>query len=449
MKRSALYVVAPLVVLAAACGEDPPGKSGNQGAGATGGSTAGTGSSGKSGASGSGVAGSMAGSAPQAGTSAGGSAGANAGAGGSNAGTGGTPSAGSGGSAGVSAGAGGSGGATGGAGASAGEGGSVTAGSGGDAGSSGGGTGGSAGDAGTGGSAGSGGSKLHGGASAAYVCPPGPYGEPLQGMGQVESIGPPTQGQPNYFAFVEGPIWVGSLSKLFFSDNASSPAERIWQVTIGSQPSVFLENSGSNGMALDGDDKLIVADQRGKRITRVDPTSTSPSAAVVLADAGCKPNDVIVRSDGNIYYTAPNENGNGFYRIDPQGTRTGPRTEVTAPNGIVLSPDENTLYVGDVGNRSITAFTLAADGSIGTTGTPFATTTNQTTDGMCVDCAGNVYAGTSNGVEVFSPAGTPIGTVPTGESSNCTFGGTDRKTIFTTSRGVVKSVKLNVPGLPD
>ena len=78
-------------------------------------------------------------------------------------------------------------------------------------------------------------------------------------------------------------------------------------------------------------------------------------------------------------------------------------TQGSRPNGIVLSTDENTLYVGDVGNRTIAKYTLAADGTVMTaTGTNFvAQTMHDTVDGMCVDCAGNVYAGTSNGVEVY------------------------------------------------
>jgi gluconolactonase len=70
-------------------------------------------------------------------------------------------------------------------------------------------------------------------------------------------------------------------------------------------------------------------------------------------------------------------------------------------------------------------------------------------DGMCIDCAGNLYAGTSGGIEVYSFDGKYVGTVPTGGSSNCTFVGTDRKTLCVTSRSVLKSVTLSVPGLPD
>jgi gluconolactonase len=120
------------------------------------------------------------------------------------------------------------------------------------------------------------------------------------------------------------------------------------------------------------------------------------------------------------------------------------------PNGVALSPDETKLYVGNVQSREITAFTLGADGAVDeASSTLFATTMGYTLDGMAVDCAGNVYGSTGTGVEVFSATGKAIGTVPTGEASNATFGGADRKTLYVTSRSVLKAVTLAVPGLPD
>ena len=294
------------------------------------------------------------------------------------------------------------------------------------------------------GSAGSGGgTSLTGGASAAFVCPAdGNYGDPLAGMGAVQEIAAP---QSSYFAFIEGPVWVGSLNTLFFSDNASSPDERIWKlVPPSTTPEIYLEPSGSNGLAIDGNDQLILADQRGKQITRVN--SSGFVEIETLAGPGAyTPNDVIVRSDGNIYFTDP---ASGFYRVSPSGEVSEPNNGVAQPNGAVLSLDENTLYVGDVGNRQIHAFAIDSDGAIGS-GSLFVTATNNTVDGMALDCAGNLYAGTANGVEVFSPEGAALGTVPTGESSNATFGGSDRRTLYVTSRAVLKYVTLAVPGLPD
>ena len=76
-------------------------------------------------------------------------------------------------------------------------------------------------------------------------------------------------------------------------------------------------------------------------------------------------------------------------------------------------------------------------------------TQGDTVDGMAVDCAGNLYVGTRTGAEVYSPDGTLLGTVPTGESSNATFGGANRRTLFVTSHSVLEYVTLGVPGLPD
>jgi gluconolactonase len=291
-----------------------------------------------------------------------------------------------------------------------------------------------------------GGSALHGGSSARFVCAPGAsYGNPLAGMGQVVTISPPTTGPVTFFAYIEGPLWIGSLGKLFFSDNVTP--ERIWQlVPPSTTPSIFLQMSGSNGLAVDNDDKLVLADQAMHRIVRVDP-ATAAFGQVIVPAGNYKPNDLIVRSDNNLYFTDP---ALGFYRVSPTGTLTGPITMVSAPNGIDLSPDENTLYVGDVNMRSITKFPLAADGTVtAASGTLFTMTVNGTVDGLAVDCAGNVYASTSGGVEVFSSAGSPLGTIQTGGVSNVTFGAADRKTLYATFPSAIKAVTLAVPGLPD
>lgn len=401
----------------------------------------------------------------------GGTPAATAGMGGASAGanTGGNPQGGqSTGGAGATAG-GGTGGMTGSAGAGAGSGGSPTGGmagggmasggtgtntggSGGTTGGSGGGgspSGGDSGAAGTG--TGGGNSGLKGGASGAFICPPGAtYGNPLEGMSEVTSIRAPTSGPVTYFAFVEGPLWIGSVGKLFFSDNASSPAERIWMVTPPSTtPEIFLDNSGSNGLAVDNDDKIIAADQRNKRLTRIDPTAATPMPMQVVSTGNAKPNDLIVRSDGNIYFTDPQE-ARAFFRVSPAGMVSEPIKAVGAPNGIALSPDETKLYVGDVEQHTITVFTLADDGSVDESSAKlFATTMGNTLDGFAVDCAGNVYGAASNGVEVFSPDGQALGVVPTGESYNPTFGGPDRKTLYVASRAEIKVVKLAVPGLPN
>jgi gluconolactonase len=293
---------------------------------------------------------------------------------------------------------------------------------------------------------------VNGGASAAFVCPDGPFGNPLQSMGAVQTVSAPST---SFFAFIEGPIWIGSRNRLFFSDNASGP-ERIWQIDAPfTTPSIFMPDSGSNGLAVDNEDQLLVADQSDRRITRVDPTSAAILETVVPA-GNHTPNDLVLRSDENLYFTDPNSGGRGLYRASPSGQLDGPFSQSNtpntpgAPNGVVLSPDENTLYVGDVQQNFVASLALEADGAIDTASAQvFVRTTGDTVDGMAVDCAGNLYVGTRTGVEVYAPNATLIGTVPTGESSNATFGGADRRTLFVTSRSVLKFVTLGVPGLPD
>jgi gluconolactonase len=294
---------------------------------------------------------------------------------------------------------------------------------------------------------------VNGGASAAFVCPDGAaFGDPLAGMGAVQSVSAP-QGA---FSFIEGPVWIGSRGQLFFSDNAPPGSERIWSLAPPfTTPVEFMPSSGSNGLAVDNEDQLLLADQRDRRITRVDSGSAA-QLGDVLPSGNYTPNDLVLRSDDNLYFSDPQSGGRGLYRLSPTGQLDGPFTQGQtdnapgAPNGVVLSPDENSLYVGDVQQNFVARFALLADGAIDTTsGEVFTRTQGDTVDGMAVDCAGNLYVGTRTGVEVYRPDATLIGTVPTGESSNVTFGGPDRRTLFVTSRSVLKHVTLGVPGLPD
>ena len=214
----------------------------------------------------------------------------------------------------------------------------------------------------------------------------------------------------------------------------------------------FVMNSGSNGLAVDNSDRIVAADQRNKRIATFDPM-TGQMVGTAISTGNAKPNDVIVRSDNNIYFTDP---ATGFYRIAPGSSTVSAVMKLPnnggQPNGIELSLDESTLYVGDVAQQKIFKYTLAADGTVMTsTGAELVAQTMRTTvDGMCTDCAGNIYAGTQGAVEVYSSTGSYIGSIVTNlQTSNCTFGGADRKTLYMTTPAALKYVNLAVPGLPD
>lgn len=304
--------------------------------------------------------------------------------------------------------------------------------------------GGGSGTAGASGAAGSGNAGSGKGASGQAVCAGlSGFVDPTTGIGSVKEVTAP---QGSFFAFIEGPVWVATTKQLLFSDNAGSP-ERIWSFDpMSMMLTKALEGSGSNGLAVDSNDQVVVADQLNRAIYRWD-SATKMKVGQNLASGSFKPNDLVVRSDGGIYVTDPDS---GLYYIAP-GTSEAKKvsTKVNRPNGLVLTLDETALIVGDVGNRSLAKYALGADGSVVDSPAAFGQTEGTTADGMCQDCAGNLYVGTQTALEIFDPMGKRLGQVPTGESSNCTFGGPDRKTLFVTSRATLKVVTMGNPGLPD
>ena len=250
---------------------------------------------------------------------------------------------------------------------------------------------------------GGGGGPIHGGASGRFVCPAGAtYGAPT--WGAATQFGPPTSGAVTKFQFLEGPTWIASIGTLFFSDVGAKPEHTFKLVPPATAPVLFLQGSGTNGLSLDNEDKLIVADQKDRSVLRIDPMTGATLATLVPPGSGSftmdSPNDIVVRSDGNIYLSDPNS---GLYRAAPSGASgpyklTGPFKQVNSPNGVILSTDENTLYVGDLGTRQITRFPVMADGTIDTANGKLLATAKGGPDGLCLDCAGNLYASTSAAV---------------------------------------------------
>lgn len=307
----------------------------------------------------------------------------------------------------------------------------------------------------------------NGGASApgrigAELCPPGPFGSPLGGAAAPQLLA--SVGDNNFFIF-EGPVWTGT--ELFISEIANGNASQIDRFV----PGVGLErgvipDAGSNGLALDGNGNLLLAAHDVGGISSVAlATQTITRGAQTRNGARFNsPNDLVVRGDGNIYFTdpdfqAPNgrtQEGTFVYRIAPAGEISVVDDGMSNPNGITLSPDGNTLYASGAG--VLREYALDAGG----VATPLGDITNQigTPDGMTVDCAGNIYAADNGGrsILVFSPEGEQLGTIG-GQAAfaqgvtNVAFGGPNRTTLFITTfsqgeSGGLYSVELGVPGLP-
>jgi gluconolactonase len=295
---------------------------------------------------------------------------------------------------------------------------------------------------------------------AAPICPGGPYAaSPLP---ENATANPVCSG----FSFTEGAVWFADLGKVLFSDfdNGGYPfAGRILEYTPGGDCVEFAPAMDTNGLAISASGNILAARHADQSISEIDLTTkmATPLYGTYMAAPFSSPNDLTLRSDGNIYFTDPayqqgprdGQPVQAAYRVDPEGNVTRitiPDGDERRPNGITLSPDENTLYIAVVSPSQVLKYDVAGDGSVSNP-TQFV---DVSSDGMGVDCAGNLYI-TQGNVQVFSAEGTPLGSIAlTGDNggapdpTNVAFGGPNRTTLFITGAGLFRSVELNIPGYP-
>ncbi len=258
------------------------------------------------------------------------------------------------------------------------------------------------------------------------------------------------------FQFTEGPIWQADGS-LLFSD---IPANRIYRWTAEDGAQVWREPTGnSNGLTLDREGRLIACEHSGRRVSR---TEADGSVAAIAAHFnGGKlnsPNDVVVKSDGVVYFTDPpygiqpaerEQPVNGVYRILADGALELLVDDFDRPNGLAFSPDESVLYIDDSPRRHVRAFDVQPDGSLANSriiadmdhpqpGSP---------DGMKIDEEGHLYVTGATGVWVFEPDGELLGVVVTPERpANCAWGDDDRQSLYITAQTSLYRVRTKVAG---
>lgn len=261
------------------------------------------------------------------------------------------------------------------------------------------------------------------------------------------------------FRFTEGPVWNKEEGYLLFSD---IPANTIYQWRPGEQVSVFREPSNnSNGLTYDAAGNLLMAEHSGRKIARLDPDGQYE--AVVREYKGTRlnsPNDLIVHSNGAIYFTDPPYGLPadasdtlgifGVYRFH-KGKTTLIDEDLYRPNGLALSPDERTLYVANSDRpKKYMKYPVSKGGKVGK-GSLFFNASglpgNGNPDGIKVDELGNLFATGPGGVLVFASNGRQLGTIRFPETpSNLAFGGPEGKTLFVTARTGLYAVELKVAG---
>ena len=251
------------------------------------------------------------------------------------------------------------------------------------------------------------------------------------------------------FQFLEGPVTDRS-GDLYFTDINSN---RIWRYSADGEFEVAIEPSNyANGLTLDLDGSLLICEQAGQRISRMDADGNLS----VIADSynGARfnsPNDLWVHPDGSIYFTdpryrfpegPPSQPGEYVYRISPdRQTVTAVVTDIPKPNGIVGTEDGRTLYLASTQTGTIYRFDIAADGSLENQ-SEFA---DQGSDGMTLDERGNVYLTWRGGVSIRNPQGEEIEFIETPQNpANVGFGGSDGRTLYMTARTGLYSLRMNV-----
>jgi gluconolactonase len=252
--------------------------------------------------------------------------------------------------------------------------------------------------------------------------------------------------------YADSPLWAHE-SFLLYSD---PPTNRIYKLAHGGEPSIFREDShGAMGMTYDAMGRLYVCETHTRRVTRTD----KKGQVEVLAQAwqGKKlnaPNDIVVRKDGQVYFTDPafgNQTDSreldfyGVYHVTPKGELTLAAKWATRPNGIALSPNGKTLYVTDSDERTVRAYDLEKDGSA----------TNERTlisgiegipDGIRTDEKGNLYVAARE-IYVYNGAGKQISHINLGETpSNLAWGDNDFGTLYVSARTSVYRIRLDTKG---
>ena len=258
------------------------------------------------------------------------------------------------------------------------------------------------------------------------------------------------------FGFTEGPVWFAEEECLLIADIFKGRIMR-WSAKDG--VSVFRENSGrSNGNYRDRQGRLVTAGHGSRSVHRTE----ADGSITILADRyhGKRfhaPNDIVVKSDGTIWFTDPpygikheqrELEATFVFRLDPESGELTPVTdEPVMPNGLCFSPDEQLLYVADSSDLHYIRVFDVVEGRHLRKGRRFAVVEPGIPDGFRVDTEGRLYTSAGDGIQVFSPEAELLGKILVEKTpANCCFGGPGKHTLFITAHDALYSVTLASTG---
>jgi gluconolactonase len=249
------------------------------------------------------------------------------------------------------------------------------------------------------------------------------------------------------FSFVEGPVW-SKDGALIFSDMYNS---RIMKLATGQDRGIYRKyTNATNGNSMDVQGRLYSCERDGRRVVRLEKDGSLTAIAGEWQGKRINsPNDVVVRRDGQVYFTDPASPGvleaqelgfNGVYHVTPAG-KISLVAKMTRPNGVAVTPDGRILYVADTNEKKIMAYDLDADGN-SSNGRVFISGIDGGPDGLRVAANGNLYIA-CRGIAIYTPAGKFVKMIEFPETpANCSFGGADLRTLYVTARTSVYKVRI-------
>lgn len=259
------------------------------------------------------------------------------------------------------------------------------------------------------------------------------------------------------FKFLEGSVWVPQHGGfLVFSD---IPANDIKKWTAKDGVTVYRNvSNNSNGNTVDNQGRIVTCEHSGRRVSIEEKDG---AVHTLVADANGKkfnsPNDVVVKSDGTIWFTDPDyglgnnpkeTGGNFIYRFEPKTKNLSVvARDFHEPNGLCFSPDEKKLYIADSGQpRHIRVFDVKADGTL-SGGSEFCKIDSGVPDGIRCDKDGRIWASADKSVQIFAPSGELVAKILVPETpANLCFGGKDGKTLFIAAQTSLYKIETNVKG---
>lgn len=256
----------------------------------------------------------------------------------------------------------------------------------------------------------------------------------------------------------EGPVWI--KDSLYFSDFTFSSGfpSRIQKLDPSGNMTTVIEDSGSNGLAVDNQGNLIAGTHKFKALSRYNLArgERTTIASEFNGNVFNSPNDIAVAKDGTIYFTDPafqrdaapgGQEKTGVYRVATDGNVSLVDDSIINPNGISLSVNEDVLYVNGGGEQGVLRAYPIVNG-VPQAGKDLLTGIS-IPDGMAIDCQGNIYLTehVKRKLTVYTPDGKPIAQASTDANlTNVAFGGADNKTLFMTGAGAVWKIDLNISG---